>query len=475
MPDAVVVGAGPNGLAAAITLARAGLSVTVFEAAETAGGGARSAELTLPGYIHDTCSTVMAMGRLSPFLKTIDWAERGVEFIRPDVPVGHALAPDHGVVLFRSLEETAEGLGRDGAAWRRLMGPLVRDADRLIPWLMGPTVRVTRHPIAQARFGMPALLPATTLGRAWFREAPARALLAGLAGHSMLSIRRPATAAFGMVLGMMAHLDGWPVVRGGAQRLADGLVAELVALGGTVETGHRIASLEELPPARAVLLDVAPRHAAEIAGDRLAGRYRRALEGFRYGAGVFKLDWALSGPIPWKDPSLARAGTVHLGGSSDEVAASEAAVERGRVTDRPFTLVVQASVCDPSRAPGSGQTAWAYCHVPNDSSIDMTDRIEAQIERFAPGFREVVLARATRSPAQMEAYDANYIGGDINTGKQDLRQQFARPVLRRDPYAMPAKGLYLCSSATPPGGGVHGMCGHLAARSALRREFGIRI
>ncbi|MEO7118657.1 MAG: NAD(P)/FAD-dependent oxidoreductase [Candidatus Limnocylindrales bacterium] len=475
MPDAIVVGSGPNGLAAAITLARAGLSVTALEAAATPGGGARSAELTLPGYVHDVCSSIMSLARLSPFLASIDWTKHGVAFIRPDVPVAQAFTPDRGVLLERSIEATAEGLGRDGAAWRRLMGPLVDDADELMPWLLGPTMRLTRHPIAQARFGLPALLSATRLGALWFRDEPARALLAGLSAHSMLSLRRPATAAFGLVLGMTAHADGWPVVAGGVGRLADGLAKEFRALGGTIEVGHEVRSLAELPVAKAVLLDVAPRHAASIAADQLPDGYRRALERFRYGAGVFKVDWALSGPIPWRDPALGRAGTVHLGGSIDEVALSESEVEHGRIAERPFVLLVQASICDPSRAPADGQTAWAYCHVPPGSTVDMTERMEAQIERYAPGFRELVLGRTTHDTVALEAYNANYVGGDINAGKQDLRQQFARPVMARDPYAMPASGLYLCSSSTPPGGGVHGMSGYLAAKSALKREFKISI
>ncbi len=473
--DAVVVGSGPNGLAAAITLARAGLSVRVYEAAATPGGGMRSAELTLPGFVHDVCSTVIATALVSPFMATVDFARHGVEYVQPELPVGHAL-DDRAVLLHRSIDATAEGLGRDGGAYRRLMGPLVRDAadGRLLPSVLGPVLRVPRHPIAMARFGVPALASTTGLARLAFRDAPTRALLAGLSAHAMVPLRGPATASFGLVLGLSAHLVGWPVVRGGMQRFADALVAELRSLGGEVITGHEVTSLGELPAARAVLLDLTPRQVAPIAGDRLPDRYRRALRRFRYGPGVCKVDWALSDPIPWRSAELALAGTVHLGGTIEEVEAAERAVHRGHHPERPFVLLVQATVADPSRAPEGRHTAWAYAHVPNGSPADISDQIEAQIDRFAPGFRDTILARSVRTAPELEAYDANYVGGDINGGLQDLPQLLARPTLRWDPYATPVKGLYMCSSSTPPGGGVHGMSGYHAARSALRREFGMR-
>jgi phytoene dehydrogenase-like protein len=341
-----------------------------------------------------------------------------------------------------------------------------------MPWIFGPVLRPPRHPIAQARFGLPALFSTIALGRVAFREPAARALLAGLADHAMVPLERPTSASFGLALAMIAHASGWPLVRGGTGRLAAGLAAEVRALGGEIETGHRVATLTELPPARAVLLDLTPRQVVAIAGDRLPTGYRHALERFRYGPGVFKIDWALSGPIPWRATELARVGTVHLGGSAADVARVGRDVHAGRVPERPFVLLVQPSLFDSTRAPEGRHTAWAYCHVPHNSPVDMTAAIEAQVERYAPGFRDLVLVRATHTAPQMEAHDENYVGGDINGGAQDLGQLFARPVLRWDPYATPVRGLYLCSSSTPPGGGAHGMCGHLAARSALRREFG---
>ena len=467
-----VVGSGPNGLAAAITLARAGVPVRVFEAAPTPGGGLRSAELTLPGFTHDVCATVVATALVSPFFETLNLEALGVELAQPEIPLGHALE-DRAVLLHRDVDETAEGLGRDGAAYRRLMGPLVREAQggKLMPSILSPLLRVPRHPLAMARFGLPAIAPATTLGRLLFREEPARALLAGLSAHAMVPLRQPVTASFGMVLAMSAHSVGWPVVRGGSARLAHALVETLRALGGEIVTESPVTSLDELPPARATLFDVTPRQLLAITGERLPARYRRALGRFRYGPGACKVDWALSAPIPWRAPGLARAGTVHLGGTAADLEVAERAVHQGRVADRPFVLLVQATGADASRAPVGMHTAWAYAHVPHGSEADVSDLIEAQIERFAPGFRDVVIGRSVRTAPELEAYNPNYVGGDINGGLQDLPQLIARPVLRRDPYATPVPGLYLCSTSTPPGGGVHGMSGYLAAQSALRREF----
>jgi phytoene dehydrogenase-like protein len=472
--DAIVVGAGPNGLAAAITLARAGRSVRVYEAAPTAGGGTRTAELTLPGFRHDVCSTILPLTIASPFFASLDLAARGVELIHPDAPVAHPLDGGRAAVLERSVATTADGLGgADGRAWSRLFGPLVRDAATLGPELLQPVVHLPRHPLALARFGLPALRSARGLARSRFHDEAARALFAGVSAHAMLRLDRPLSASFGLVLATYAHAVGWPMVRGGVSAVADALVAELEAAGGEIVTGHRVASLAELPRSRAVLLDLTPRQLLAIAGDVLSPRARRRAERFRYGSGVFKVDWALDGPVPWSAEGPHRAATVHLGGTLDEIAGAEADVAAGRHPDRPYVLFVQYGPWDRSRAPAGKATAWAYCHVPAGSSVDMTDRIEAQVERFAPGFRDRILARATHAPAAMEAYDENYVGGDINGGIQDIRQLIFRPWPSLDPYRVGA-GIYLCSSSTPPGGGVHGMSGMLAARSALKHEFGRR-
>jgi len=473
--DAIVVGAGPNGLAAALTLARAGRSVRVVEAAATIGGGTRTQELTLPGFRHDVCSTIVPLTLASPFFRTVDWAAGGVELIHPDVPVAHALDDGRAAVLERSFTATAAGLDRDrrtddGSAWRRLFGPLSRDADKLARELLRPVVHAPRHPLALARFGLPALRSARGLAKSRFQRDAARALFAGLAAHSMVALDRPLSAAFGLVLGMYAHAVGWPMVRGGSAAIAEALATEIRALGGEIVTGQRIDHLEDLPPSTVVLLDTTPRATVEIAGDRLSPRTRRGYERFRYGPGVFKVDWALDGPVPWTADGLRRAGTIHLGGTIDEVVASERQVATGRHPERPFTLFVQYDPWDRTRAPAAKTTAWAYCHVPSGSDVDMTARIETQVERFAPGFRDLILARATHSPAQLEAHDPNYIGGDINAGISDIRQLLFRPTLTLDPYHA-GPGLYLCSSSTPPGGGVHGMGGYLAARSALRRDL----
>ncbi len=479
--DAVVVGSGPNGLAAAITLARAGLGVRVYEAAPEIGGGLRSASLTLPGFVHDPCASVMALAPLSPFFRALGPGRQGnaggivgaAELVRAPVALGHVLGPDRAVLLHSSIAATAAGLGRDGPAWRRLFDPLVEEADRILPWILGPLLRPPRHPLAVARFAAPAGLPAAALARLLFRDAPARALLGGLAAHAAMPLEAAGTAGFALVLALAAHASGWPVVRGGSQRLADALTAELTSLGGEVVTGTPVEALAQLPPARAVLLDVAPRALVGLAGDRLPPRRRRALTSFRPGPGAAKVDWALGGPIPWRAAELARAGTVHLGGPLGNLAASERAVARGRVLRRPFAIVVQAAAADGSRAPGGNQTAWAYIHVPNGNPLDPSRLIESAVEEAAPGFRDRILARRVHAAPDLERHDPNLVGGDVGGGRSSLRQLLARPVLARDPYATGVPGLYLCSASTPPGGGIHGMCGYLAARSALRREFGI--
>ena len=469
--DAIVVGAGPNGLAAAITLARAGRSVRVYEAATEAGGGTRTAELTLPGFRHDVCSTILPLTVASPFFQTVDLAAHGVELIHPDAPIAHPLDGGRAVVLERSVSATASGLGaEDGRAWRRLFGPLVRDADKLGHELLRPVPHVPRHPLALARFGIPALRSTEGLARARFADEPARALFAGISAHSMLRLDRPLSASFGLVLATYAHAKGWPMIRGGAGALASALVAELEAAGGEVVTGHRVADIAEMPRARAVLFDITPRQLVAIAGDRLSGRARRGAERFRYGPGVFKVDWALDGPIPWTADGARRAATIHVGGTLDQIAAGEAAVASGQHPERPYVLLAQYEPWDTTRAPAGKTTAWAYCHVPGGSTVDMTARIEAQVERFAPGFRDRIIARATHGPAELEAYNENYVGGDINGGVEDIRQLLLRPWPALDPYRV-GDGLYLCSSSTPPGGGVHGMSGMLAAESALRHDL----
>jgi phytoene dehydrogenase-like protein len=464
--DATVVGAGPNGLAAAIALARAGRRVRVLEAEPTVGGGCRSAELTLPGFVHDTCSTVHSVALLSPFLSELPLARHGWEPVHPPAPLAHPFDDGPAVLLERSVEATAAGLGPDAGAYRALMGPLARQARELAVDILGPPLRVPRHPLLLARFGRAALRSAVALTRSRFEGERARALLAGCAAHSMLSLRAPASASFGLVLAVGAHSVGWPVARGGSQRLADALTAHLRELGGIVETAHRVESLDELT-GRPVLLDVTARQLLALAGPRLHERHRRRLTRFRYGPGVFKLDWALDGPIPWADPAVARAGTVHLGATLAEIAASEEAVTRGRHPERPFVLLVQPTLFDPTRAPAGRHTAWAYCHVPNGSTRDMTRAIEDQVERFAPGFRDLIAARHATDSAEVERRNANLVGGDINGGSLELRQLFTGPAARLRPYSTPLPGVFLCSSCTPPGGGVHGMCGYWAARAAL--------
>lgn len=466
--DAIVIGSGPNGLAAAITMARAGRSVLVREAEKTIGGGTRSAELTLPGFVHDICSAVHPLGLGSPFFRTLPLAEHGLEWIHPPAPVAHPLDDGTAIVLERPVDLTAEALGADSAAYRSLMNPLVADWAKLDRALLGP-LRLPRHPVALARFGLAALRSAYGLASSRFKGERARALFAGLAAHSMLPLELQPSAAFGLVLGITAHAIGWPIPRGGSQQIANALASYLGSLGGEIVTEARVDSLDELPTARAVLCDITPRQLLRIAGHRLSAGFRRKLERYRYGPGAYKIDWALDSPIPWRAAECARAATVHLGGTIEDIAASERAAWEGRQPQRPFVLLAQPSLFDPTRAPQGKHTAWAYCHVPNGSNLDMTERIENQIERFAPGFRRRVLARSVMAPAQLEQRNANLVGGDINGGVQDLRQLFLRPTARL--YSTSSKGLYLCSSSTPPGGGVHGMCGHFAALKALRDGF----
>jgi phytoene dehydrogenase-like protein len=466
MPDAVVVGAGPNGLAAAVILARAGLAVDVVEGAPTAGGGCRTEELTLPGYLHDVCSTVHPLAAASPFFRSTDLAGRGVRLLTPPVAFAHPLDGGTGAAVTMSVPETAGRLGVDGRAYRRLMDPLVRNAEAIVPSVLGPLLRPPSHPIAMARFGAHGLLPAERLaGR--FETPEARALVAGVASHSMQPLSSALTGGFALVMLMLAHSVGWPVVEGGSARLVDALVAEFTDAGGSVRTGDWITNLDSLPGFRPVLLDVSPKGLLQIGGDRLSSLGRRALERFRYGPGIFKLDWALSGPVPWDLALCREAVTVHVGGTFEEVARSEADANAGRHCERPFCIVVQPSVVDPTRAPEGHHTLWGYCHVPAGSSEDMTERIENQIERFAPGFRDLVIERAATTSLDLERHNPNYVGGDINAGAATLFQTVFRPTPRRNPYRTGIENLYMCSASTPPGGGVHGMCGLGAARTAL--------
>ncbi|SPE35502.1 Protein p49 [Candidatus Sulfopaludibacter sp. SbA6] len=468
--DAVVVGSGPNGLAAAITLARAGWSCVVLEAADTIGGGTRSQELTLPGYVHDVCSAIHPMAVGSPFFRSLPLGQHGLEWIYPPAPLAHPFDDGSAAMLERSIEATGKTLGPDAAAYASLIGPLVDRWEKLFADLMAP-VHFFDHPMAAARFAPYAFRSATGLARARFHGSRARGLFAGLAAHSVLPLESVMTAAFGLMFAIAGHALGWPLPRGGAQRIAGAMASYLRSLGGEILTSSRVSSLDELPPARAVLLDVTPRQLLGIARDRLPSPYRRKLEQYRYGPGVFKTDYAMDGPIPWKDAECARAGTVHLGGTLEEIAESEGSAARGAAPERPFVLAAQQSLFDDSRAPAGKHTAWAYCHVPNGCTVDMTARIEAQIERFAPGFRERILARHAMGPAALEARNANYVGGDIGGGSYQACQFPTRPFPRLNPYSTPAPGVYLCSSSTPPGGGVHGMCGYHAARAVLHAEL----
>jgi phytoene dehydrogenase-like protein len=465
--DAIVVGSGPNGLAAAIVLAHAGRRVLVREAADSVGGGLRSAELTLPGFVHDVCAAVHPLAASSPLFRSLPLAANGLEWVHPPSPLAHPFDDGPAAVLERSLADTANGLGRaDGNAWRRLLEPFVNAWPELAADVLAP-LRIPRHPIRMARFGLRAIRSAAGLARQFFEGDRAQVLIVGNAAHSMVPLDHSPTAAFGLTLVCAGHAVGWPIARGGSQRLADALAGHFRALGGEVATGAPVDRIEDVEATPTVLFDVTPRQFLRIAGHRLTTRYRRALERFQYGSGAFKVDWALAGPIPWRDPACARAGTVHLVGTMTELLGAEHAAYRGELPEKPFVLLGQPTLVDPSRAPTGRHIAWAYCHVPNGSTVDMTSRIEAQVERFAPGFRDLIIDRHVASPAVLEQHNPNLVGGDISAGLMSLRQLFLRPAARLNPYTTPLQGVYLCSASTPPGGAVHGMCGYYAARSAL--------
>ncbi len=471
MTDAIVVGGGPNGLAAAIVLARAGRSVQLYEARDTIGGGSRSAELTLPGVIHDVCSAVHPLGRSSPLFRELGLERHGLEWIEPPIQLAHPMDDGTAALLHRDIDATVATFGdpQDAATYRRWVGPMVEGWELIVSSLVGPLrpMRVARHPFALARFGMPALLPAASLARR-FRSPAARALVAGAGAHSFLPLTRAMSGGLGLALLVSGHAVGWPIPRGGSQRIADALASVLRELGGAIQTDAPVTSLGDLPAHRAALLDVAPRAALSLADGRLDGVYAAQLRRYRHGPAAFKLDLVLDGPIPWRAPDVAEAATVHIGGRFEEIAASEDAVGRGRVHDRPFVLLSQPSGFDPTRTPDGRHVVWAYCHVPNDWDGDATERILRQVERFAPGFRDRILATHVLRPADLEAYNPNYIGGDINGGLMHWAQFFTRPALRLDPYSTPDPGIFICSASTPPGGGVHGLCGQYAAESALR-------
>jgi phytoene dehydrogenase-like protein len=472
-PDAVIVGSGPNGLAAAVTLAAAGLRVQVIEGAPTIGGGCRTEELTLPGFRHDVCSSGHPLALVSPFFRRFDLAARGVRFAQPQIEFANPLDGGRAAIVSRSVAETAGRLGVDRRSYQRLIGPVAARTDEIIGALLAPLRRLPAHPLVLARYGRRAVLPASVIVRRWHTP-EARAILAGAAAHGMLPLTAVPTAGIGLMLTGLAHAVGWPVAAGGSARITDAMADALVTAGGSFETGRWVHSLADLPSAAAMLLDVSPRMLDQLAGDRLPRRYRAALHRYRYGPGVCKVDFALSGPVPWTNDDCRRAGSLHLGGTYEQTAAAAAEVAAGKHPQHPYVLVMQPVIADPSRAPAGRQTLWTYCHVPSGSDVDMSSRIEAQIERFAPGFRDLVLARAVRTAADTEAHNPNYVGGDIGVGLQTLRQTVFRPVVRWNPYRTPIRGVYLCSSATPPVPGVHGRCGELAALSALRDVFGIR-
>jgi phytoene dehydrogenase-like protein len=470
--DAIVVGSGPNGLAAAITIQQAGLSVLLLEAKEGIGGGLRTAELTLPGYFHDVCSAIHPMAAGSPFFKTLPLEKYGLEFIYPAIEASHPFDDGTSVELHRSVDQTAESFEQDRQAYLSLMKPLLANWSDIESDVLAP-LRFPQHPLKMMQFGYSGLSSSLRMAKR-FHGRKARGLWAGMAAHSILPLSAVSTSAVAMVLMLTGHLYGWPIAKGGSIQIANALAAYFISLGGEIKTNFYVHSLNQLPSSHAVLFDITPKQLLKIAGHKFSSLYRWQLERYRYGPGVFKIDWALDGQIPFTSPQCRKAGTVHLGNTLEEIADAEKLVSKGKHPERPFILLAQQSLFDTTRAPEGKHTGWAYCHVPNGSEVDMTNAIEQQVERFAPGFKDLILARHTMNTAEMEDYDANYVGGDINGGKMDIQQLFTRPALRYSPYRTSAKGLYICSSSTPPGGGVHGMCGFHAAKKALKDIFNSR-
>jgi phytoene dehydrogenase-like protein len=468
--DAVVVGSGPNGFSAAITLAQQGLSTLLVEAKDEVGGGMRSAKLTLPGFIHDICSAVHPLGVASPILKSFDLESCGLQWIFPPAALAHPLDNGRAVMLETSVSDTAERLGNDHHTYVKLINPLVKNWSYLLSVILSP-LHFPEHPLVLATFGIKARLSIDDFINHYFKSTEARALLAGIACHSIMPTDKWGGASFGLVLAAAGHAIGWPVAKTGSQSIANALKRKLISLGGDVQTGREIRKLNDLPPSRVQILDVTPRQLIAIAGQKLPAKYLHRLKGYKYGPGIFKIDWALSGPIPWKATECLRAATVHLGGSYEEIAEAENAVWENKHPDKPLVILAQPSLFDVSRVPAGKQTAWAYCHVPNGSIQDMTARIEKQVERFAPGFKDLILMRSTYNTAQLELYNPNYVGGDISGGVQDPLLRLLRPLGQWQPYRLPVKGLYLCSSSMPPGAGVHGICGYYAAKSALGDIF----
>lgn len=471
--DAIVVGSGPNGLAAAITMQKAGLSVLVVEAKPTIGGGMRTAELTLPGFKHDICSAIHPMAKASPFFANLPLHKHGLQFVHAPFPAAHPFDNGSAAILSRSIKETAFSLGRDGQAYLDLIQPLVEIWPKIVDDTLGP-LGIPKHPLLLAQFGLKAMQPASWIAK-HFETEKAKGLWAGMTAHSIQPLTNYSSAAIGIVLSAVGHLYGWPIPKGGSQSIADALVSYFISLGGKIQTDFLVKSLDQLPSSDAVLFDVTPKQLLEIAGNKFSPLYKWQLERYRYGMGIFKIDWALSGEIPFTARECRKAATVHLGNTFNEIAAGEQLASSGGHPEKPFVLLAQQSVFDTTRAPDGKHTAWAYCHVPNGSTVDMTAAIENQVERFAPGFKDLILAKSVMNSSQIEAYNPNYIGGDINGGIIDIGQLFTRPALRVSPYRTSAKGIYICSSSTPPGGGVHGMCGYHAAKTALNDVFKIEI